>query len=271
MQEPLQKVEFLPRPNQAEKYRIIPADVRSQRLVVFLLTFVISLAPGLYYIFQRPPVYISSASLLTVAPPDLDQQIAEADLQHVAIQLQRLLSKPLLDEVVRRLKDEDATNEFTNLSIYQLQSMLSVVPVPETNLVEVRAEEVRIVSAATTDSLREQYERLDKKTALKREELYRFRKDNEILSIGRDENQVLARLNGLTASLNIASEEEVKAKARLDAIRAAVKRGEAVVPDQDKRTLAQMEHRAQEMREQLAELETPGQGGGMGIPAQRTG
>ena len=257
-----------------------PTRSAPRRLAVFLVTFLLCLAIGQYYNFQRSPVYRSSASLLTVAPPDIDQQIAKADLQHVAIQRQRLLSKPLLDEVASRLQKENSDSTTPARSSYQLQPMLSVVAIPETNLVEVRAEgpdaallprlvntllnsylaaraaEVRSDSAATTDALRTQYEDLGRKITLKRTELDQFRRDNEILSIGRDENQVLARLNGLTASLNSASEEEVKAKAKLDAIQAAVRRGEAVVPDEDKRTLAQMEHRAQELREQLAELDS---------------
>jgi len=251
---------------------------RSIRPAIFLVSFLACLAAGLYFNFQRPPVYQSSASLLTVAPPGIDQQVAEADLQHVAIQRQKLLSKPLLDKVVRRIKEELTTTESADFTVHDIQPMLAVEPVPETNLVELRAEgsdaqflprlvntllkiylderagEIHQVSVSTTDALREQYQELGKKIESKREALDQFRRNNEILSFGRDENQVLARLNGLTASLNSASEEEVKAKAKLDAIRASVARGEAVVQDEDKRTLAQMEKRAQEMREELAEL-----------------
>jgi len=248
-------------------------------MTVFLITFLLLLAVGLYANFQRPPVYRSSASLLTVAPADIDKQIAEADLQHVSIQRQRLLSKPLLEQVVLRLNEEGG-GTMPPLSAQQLLPMLNVLPIAETNLLEVRAEgadaallprlvntllntylderaaEIRDVSAATSDALRSQYEELGVKIARKREEMDRFRRDNEILSIGRDENEVLARLTGLTTSLNTAIEEEVKAKAKLDAIQAAVGRGEAVVPDEDKRTLAQMEQRAQQLREKLADLDS---------------
>jgi len=253
--------------------------VRSRRLTVFLLTFIVSLAIGLFYDFQRSSIYRSSASLLTVAPPEVDQLSAEADIQHVAIQRHRLLSLPLLEKVVQRLAGEDSDDEISIPSVYQLQVMLDVVPVPETNLLELRAEgpdaallprlvnawvnvylevrteEIRRVTEETTDSLRQQYEALGVKITEKREALDGFRKDNEILSIGRDENQVLARLKGLNDSLNTAVEEEIKARARLDAIMAAIKRGQTVVPDQDKRSLTQMEARAQALREQLAELD----------------
>jgi len=279
MPEPVHNVEVLPRLGAGGRNPASPLPRRPRRLAVFLVTFILCLTLGLYYDFQRPPVYRSNASLLTVAPPEVDQRGEEADIQHVTIQRQRLLSKPLLDEVVNRLEAEFPEAEFPGLSVYQLQPMLSVAPVPETNLVELRAEgpdaaflprlvnswlssyleeraeEVRRASAETTDSLREQYDGLGIKIVQKRDELDQFRQENEILSMGRDENQVLARLKGLNKSLNDASEAEVKAKARLDAIQAAIEQGEAVVPDQDKRTLAQMEKRAQEMRERLAELD----------------
>lgn len=252
---------------------------RSRRLTVFLLTFIVSLAIGLIYDFQRSAIYRSSASLLTVAPPEVDQLTAEADIQHVAIQRQRLLSLPLLEKVVQKLTSEGSDDEIPIPSVYQLQVMLDVISVPETNLVELRAEgpdaallprlvntwvkvylgvrtdEIRRVTETTTNSLREQYEALGQKITDKREALDNFRKSNDILSIGRDENQVLARLKGLNDSLNTAIEEEIKAKARLDTIKAAIKRGQTVVPDQDKRSLAQMEARAQALREQLAGLD----------------
>jgi uncharacterized protein involved in exopolysaccharide biosynthesis len=236
-------------------------------------------AAGLYWDFQRPPLYRSSASILTVALPDVDQRSQEADPQHVAIQRQLLLGQPLLEAALQRLAGDDSGSGLSLPSIDRLQGMLSVVPVPETNLLQLRAEgsdpkrlsrlvnslidsylelrerKIREATGETTAALRQQYEEIGDKITRKREELDRFRRDNDILSIGRDENQAVARLKGLNQSLNDASEEEVKAQARLDAIKAAAARGDAVVPDQDKRALAQLQKRAQELREQLAELD----------------
>jgi succinoglycan biosynthesis transport protein ExoP len=114
---------------------------RQRRLVTFLLGFVLCSTLGLYYVLQRPAVYRASASLLTVAQPDVDQPGIESDVQHVAVQRQLLLGQPLLEEVLRRL--EQAANPADaagGLGIDQLMPMLEVVPVPETNLVELRAE-----------------------------------------------------------------------------------------------------------------------------------
>ena len=65
----------------------------------------------------------------------------------------------------------------------------------------------------------------------------------------------LARLKGLNESLNKASEAEVKTKAELDAIRAAIGRGKAVVPDDEKISLADLEKRLHDSREKLAEFD----------------
>ncbi len=86
-------------------------------------------------------------------------------------------------------------------------------------------------------------------------ELGRFRQDHDISSVGREENEALARLSGLNESLNVANDEAVKAKSRLDSINKAISRGQADVPHEDTRTLSLLEQRAQELREELEELD----------------
>lgn len=263
----------------ASPFAAQPPVKRSRRPLIFLLVFAVCLSGSLYYVFQRPAVYRATASLLTVAPPEFDQQSGEADTQHVTIQSQLLLGKPLLEQLLAGLRSSDQFGVYADLSLQRLRRLLSVVPVPDTNLVELRAEgpdevllagvvnawvevyqqrrgeEISQASGKTMDALREQYKELEVKLVSKRTELEEFRSNNDISSMGREENQALARLKGLNKSLNEASDEEVKAKARLDSILAALERGETVVPDQDKRSLAQMEKRAQELRERLAELD----------------
>ena len=277
MVESIQGVEVLPPPGELPSAGTDTKSLSRRRLRVFLGTFLLCLVAGLVWDFQRPALYRASASLLTVAPPEANQRSEEADIQHVAIQRQRLLSRPVLEQVVAELENRNPGIE--PVSADRLRTMLQVLPVPETNLVELRAEggdplflslavntwietylderakEVAELEARTTDLLREQYESLGQKIEEKRAALHRFREENQILSTARDENQVLARLKGLNDSLNAANEEKIKAKARLDAVEAAIARGEAVVPEQDKRSYAEMVRRAQELREQVAELE----------------
>jgi polysaccharide biosynthesis transport protein len=256
-----------------------PGRESRRRLTVFFLTFLACLTAGQFYNYQRPAIYRSNASLLTVAQQGVDQTGTEADIQHVMLQRQKLLGKPLLDEVLRRLKSDGSGVKESGLTVYQLQSMLSVEPVAETNMVglqaqgadpallalvvntwinsylDLRAEEIRSLTQNTTQLLQKQYAEMEQKLKQKRADLDTFRKDNEILSLERDENQILSKLKGLNEALNTANEEKIKAKARLDAINAAVSDGRVVVPEGDKRTMAMMEQRAQQLREQLAELD----------------
>jgi len=268
-------IEILHAPGHDSNYRVHPS-VQHPRRLVFFLSLILCLAASLYYVYQRTPVYRASASILTVAPQHVDQQSQEANVQHVAVQRQLLLGQPLLEQLLQRLEEK---GQASDLTIHDVRPMLAVLPIPETNLVELRAEgpdaawlpqlvnnwlevyqevraqEIRNATGATTEALQQQYETFGKKITEKREQLDKFRKNNDILSMARDENQVLARLKGLSNTLNTAHEEEIKAKARLDAVRAAIAQGKAVVPDGDKRELAQLEQRAQELREKLIELD----------------
>ncbi len=250
---------------------------RSQRLLTFFIVFTLCATIGLGYTFARQSIYRATASLLTVAMPAVDQPGAEADLQHIAIQRQLLLGRPLLENMLTRIETENYTHNIEGIP--QLLEMLFVVPVTETNIVELRAEgpepkilpflvnawidsylemrarEIRESTGTTTDALREQYQAISARLQVKRRELDRFRQENNILTMGRDENQALTRLQGLTTALNTASEEEVRAKARLDAMRKASAEGKPVVPREERTSLTALESRAQQLREQLTELD----------------
>lgn len=251
---------------------------KSRRIVIFFAVFLVCALPALIYVFNRPAVYLSYATLLTVAKTAIDQSSNDADIQHVAIQKQILLGAELLAETSRRLKSGSHGGVSIDLNPDAVRQMLDVRAVAETNLVEMaaegpdpkmlpalintwidvyldaRAREVSRLLGDTTQILHSELDSLSEKITIKRAELERFRRHNDIASIEREENEALARLKGLNESLNTASEEEVKAKARLDAINKAIARGQAVVPQEDTRTLSLLESRAQELREELGDL-----------------
>ncbi|HBV20490.1 MAG TPA: integrase [Nitrosomonas sp.] len=251
---------------------------KSRRFVIFTIAFLASAAITLSYVFSRPAIYLSYATLLTVAKTAIDLPSNDADIQHVAIQKQILLGSELLAETSRRLKSTDTDGTPINLSVAEIRQMLDVKPVIETNLIEMaaegtdpeklpvlintwidvyldaRAEEVSRLLGDTTQILQNELHGLAEKITAKRVELDQFRRSHDISSIEREENEALARLKGLNESLNIASEEEVKTKARLDAINRAIENGQAVVPQEDTRTLSLLEDRAQQLREELADL-----------------
>ena len=271
---------------------ILPAGVdrrpwyRSRRFIIFSVVFLCSAGLGLSYVYHRPAQYRSTATLLTVTPTAIDQHSGEADVQHVVIQ-QHVLTGPeilaetllRLDATLQRLSDVPSVTLKSRLSLADLRRMLGVQPVAGTNLVELsaegqdpyilpllintwidvyldaRAKQVEQNTGTTILSLRRELQDLNSKITIKRSELEGFRRIYDITSLGRDENEVLARLKGLNASLNKAQEEEVKAKAHLDAVRQAIAMGQPVVPDQDKRSMQLLELRLQQLREKLAEFD----------------
>lgn len=250
--------------------------LKPTRLVIFSFVFLTCLLPSLGFVFLQPAIYQSYATLLTVAKTAIDQASAEADIQHVAIQKQVLLGSELLTETAHRLRKDTPG---IKLSPADIRNMLDVRPVTETNLVEMVAEgddpellphiintwidvyldarsaEVARSKGSTIAMVQEELTGLAHKIELKRFELDQFRQHNAIISAERQDNEAPARLKGLTDSLNKASEEEVKAKSRLDSIRKSIERGQVVVPTEDTRTLSVLEKRAQELREQLEELD----------------
>lgn len=252
--------------------------LKPNRLTIFLATFLVTLVISLGYVFSRPAIYQSYATLLTVPRTAIDQISQEADIQHVIIQRQVLLGSELLTGTARKLQDADSEYQI-DLAPTTIREMLDVRPVADTNLVEMiaegtepallpalinawidvylaaRAKEVASSTGATIQAVQEELVGLNEKIEQKRLALAQFRQQYAIVSTGREENEALARLKGLNDALNAASEEEVKAKSRLDAIHKAIDRGEIVVPQNDSRTLSALEKRAQELREELEELD----------------
>jgi hypothetical protein len=120
---------------------------------------------------------------------------------------------------------------------------------------DARSEEVKRLKSNTERIVEDELEGLESKVASARAALETFRNNHDISSTERGENEAAARLRGLNESLNKANEAEVTAKAKLDAIKAAIARGKAVVPDDEKGSLLEVERRLHDLREKLAELD----------------
>ena len=247
------------------------------RLKIFLSVFFISLALGLIINYARPAVYQSSATLLTSAPVAIDQtSVDTADLQHVTIQQQKLLGFELLSATLELLKNQQGID---NLTLQDVRNMLSVKPVEQTNLLmltatgpepellpkvvntwinvyqDARAMNIQQSARQTIEQVQSELKELDEKISQKQQELNQFRQQHDISSIVREENEQTAALNALTQALNNAKEDEIKAKARLDAINQAIASGQTIVPEHEQRSLSNLEKRYQELKEKLAEFD----------------
>lgn len=254
-----------------------PATAR-RRPLLFGVVFALCLAGSLAYVWQRAPVYQSSASLLTLAPADLDQPEAEVNPQQIALQRQSLLDPSLLEEIPRRLERTQSPAVLAALSVDSLRAMLSVTSVRDTNVLELKArgphpEVLAPVVQAWIDAyqarrahsavarqdqaflaLQEETARLGEQAAAKRRELDQFRRRHGIVTQNGENNQAMARLAGLNEALNKASEAEVEAKSKLDAVEAAIAKGEPVVPPRDEQGLAQLQFSAHLLREKAKGL-----------------
>jgi uncharacterized protein involved in exopolysaccharide biosynthesis len=265
-------VQLIQGPVSAEPVRPVRA---ARRWKVFFGVLLLGIAVGLAIVYGRDPVYRAAASVLTVKPKAVDTRSAEADVEHVVIQGRLLLGEELLGRLAQRLADEGDDDVAT---VDLLRGILAVAPVPETNLLELRAEggdpeqlqrlvnrwgesyegfraeEIEAATGRTVAELEDQQTQLELKINAARARLLAFREANDIVSLERSENRSLAELKGLNDSLNKAREALIETKARRIAIDEAIARGETVVPSEQKAEIGRLQLGLQTARIRLTEL-----------------
>lgn len=274
------KLEYFSKPSQAYSPEFTPNTGKPpSRVKIFIVTFLCCLIGGLLINYLRPAVYQSSATLLTSAATAIDQSSKDVDFQHVTIQKQKLLGAELLSETLSRIKSSENNLNYSTLSLLDIRNMLTVAAIEETNLLDMsangpepeilpvvintwidvyldaRALSVKNSAEGTVELVKSELAELDLKIEQGRKELDEFRRQNDINSTIREENESPAILKGYTKALNKANEEVVKAKAKLDATNSAIANGQAVVPEHEQRTLVNLEKRHQKLTEQLDQLD----------------
>ena len=265
------------------KYQLFPDEFQQaaaprrapKRLLVFLAVFLPLLLGAQSYIFWQPAIYRSEASVLTMAATAVDQSSPDPDLQHVSMQMQLLLGDAILQKTLDRLQNQTVA---ANLSIAALHNMFAVTPITDTNLLKLTAEgsEPQLLQDAVNawilayqqtsatnmsqnseksrSSLQDELQRITGQINSKRQEIELFRKQHDILSLDSTENLAHSRLQGLNESLNKAQDQEVNAKAKMDAIHTAVRQGKPVIAENDSRGLAVLIEQAEKLRAKLSEL-----------------
>ena len=262
------------------------ARANRRRLLVFLGVFVAAAAVGLGYTFARPAEYRATARVqitpageaprVEPAPPGT----AGASPKPFLTEVEVLASRPVLAEVVARLgAGGEALTAFGPDPIEGVRSSLDVVPVAGTNVVEIAARGGRpeVLAAvvnnvidvyrehlaaahksASGESLAqavEEVQRLQASVLAKRRDVEAFRARHNIVSLEREENQVLSRVKGLGTSLNAANDRVAIAEGKLRSLTESAAAGKGVVRARDNPTLANLEQRASQGREELRELE----------------
>ena len=256
-----------------------------RRLIVFLGVFGVACAIGLAYDFLRPAEYRATARLeitpASYAPPAEAPNAAPQDpTRPFLTEVQTLSSRPLIEHVAGRLRQAGLDLSAVGPDpVTGLQSVLTVTPVPGTNVVELAAtgrtpELPTALLVGISDAYRAQIKRafeqasqetsagvadevksLEAAVAAKRRETEAFRVQNNIVSPEREENAQLAKMQGLGKSLKDADERVAVAEGKVRALREAAATGKSVVRARDNPTLANLEQRASQAREDLRNLE----------------
>lgn len=257
-----------------------PAPARRgnrRRLTVFCLTFLLALLVGQAWNFSRPAEYRASTRL-QVNLPEAGRPGMSASGAY-ATKLQLFDSRPMLSKLSEALLQSGLAAETLGADpAGRLQSMLQVLPVQGSEVVELRAigpdprfladmlnafpevvsKELAARQTREADAqlatARQELDRLQRTAAERRARLEAFRQREGVLA-ERDDNDAIARNTGLNRALDAAVEKEAAAAARLAAVSKAVEQGKSSTQVRADPALSGLETRAHQVREDLKELE----------------
>src|SRR5262245_17538888 len=223
-----------------------------RRLRVFLATLIAALGVSLAFTWLRPPEYRASARVditpgsgsLAAAPATTS--VGNEPMRPFLTEVQVLVSRPVLEEAAERLHAAGA--DLASLGadpIAGMQSQLRTSPVAETHVVELAATgqqpallaplvntvvdvyQGRLAAAfksAYGESIEradDEARRLEQTVAAKRREVESFRVRNNIVSLEREENDVLSRVRTLSVSLSAANDKVAVAEGKVQALLAS--------------------------------------------------
>lgn len=260
-------------------------QLNNWRLVVFATVFLIVTVGGLFYVYSRP-VEFRAGARLEITPADKPTNGANAPAtatsEDVAFltEVQFFTARESLEEVAARLRRIGFGALLSGPDpVLALQDMIIVDPVQGTRVVQVWAigekpellpfvlnelisvYEARVgerfvgTSRAAVNESREEV--AEYKTAIlhKRAELEAFRIQHGIVSSELEENEITARAKALNGAFNEAKENALIAQTRLRSLRAAMAEGKPRVRAKDYPTLAALDQRLSQAREDLTQLE----------------
>lgn len=247
---------------------------QSARARLFLFVLGLTLVVGLIYTLLKPAEYHSMAAVLMTAPEAIDAGISEANVQSVAIQSRVLLGQ----DIISRLSLELNQRYGFHIDTRELASNLHVEAIPETNLVEIsasgsrgsqlptivgtwidvyssmRSESIASNKEQTLIKVQEQLDKLAAEVERARDALARYRKEHNIISMERQDNEALARLDGLNQALNNAIEEEAKSRAYLETLQRAMAQGGRIVSQSERNVVEDLEKQLGDLRAEYTEL-----------------
>ena len=258
---------------------------KNWRLVVFATVFLIVTVGGLFYVYSRPNEYRTDARLAITPAKQLPNDAnapAAATSEDAAFltEVQLLTARESLEEVASRIRWLGFGASLSGRDpVVSLQNMISVKPVRGTQVVQVWAigetpellpvvlneliavYEARIrerfvgMSTEAVNQVREELAKYKSAILHKRTELEALRTQYDIESMEREENEITARTKALNSAINAAKKNALIAQTRLQSLRAAIAEGRPRVRAKDYPTLAALEERLSQTREELKQLE----------------
>jgi len=259
-----------------------PAPQKRRRVAVFGLSFLLLATASLIYDFSRPAEYRTAARLRLEVPGhgDTNDERRTAGQAAFLTEVEILTSRPLIEKAIARLAVVGAPlPDESSDAAEQYRRMLEATPIDGTNVVQLEAtgsppEALAPLVNALIDIYRselserhgqdssgratkaqDEADKLAVRVAEKRRELDDYRSRYDIVSLEREENQVLSRVKGVGQSLNAANDRLVAAEAKLRSLHEAVAAGKSVVRARDNPTLSNLEQRASQLREEQHEME----------------
>lgn len=255
---------------------------RRRRITIFAGVFVLVSAIGLAYTYSRPAEYRAGVRMEILIPPQAEVIGPTGEFMRASflVEVERLSSRPLLERAVARAGGAIAVSEATDPSpVDSILKMLSVQPVEGTNVVQLWAigprpaalpaalntlvdvyredlqQRSRVDTGESVALAQDEARRLEESVMAKREALKHFGGQHQIVSLERDENDVLARVRGQMTALNTAEEKLTTAEGSLKSLQDAAAAGGVPVRAKDNPTLANLEQRASQLREEFRNLE----------------
>jgi len=247
------------------------------RLSVFGVVLVAALVASVGWVISRPAIYQANARMF-IRPPNAQVDAdPEAGVKAAAIQASVLMSSDMIQRLKKALAEE-AGSPGQAPRIGRDGIVLRVDQLTETNLLSLVAEgadarqlapvvnrwlDIFIASlgaqqsdsgAAMATDLGRQQADLEARIAAKRGQLSAFRQKNDIVAMEREQGEAVSRLKAMNEAANQATRDEAAAEADYAALTSAIAAGRAVVRDQDKPLIAQLEKRTLDIGEQLKEL-----------------
>ena len=268
------------------------AQSSRRRAIVFSCAFLPAVAASLTYVYTRPAEYravtrlqISPAAVVTQPTEAKDTPAVTTDAKSFLTEVQVLTSRPLLQDVLERLKNGEGLPDLGPDPVTSAQRMLHTEPVEGTQVLELSAEgpqpefvarllntvteayrnhiadSYKGLASTTYSEVSDELRTLEGEVAAKRDAINAFRNRYDIVSMEHKENDVLANIEGLSQTYTEANERLAKAQGRLQALRNSIAAGKAVIRAKDDPTLADLEQRTSVLREQWHDLQrryTPG-------------